>query len=144
MVKIKIPRWKFLPEVILNCQKMIKEILSTWLNLSLGSRRRVQPLLINFDFSRYYHSPEELANQVLQVFYEGKYITYPIDPFKLLKEFGIVFQMRNFDRLEGIYIGPAMPKITSKAQVWYGHRWKPVAPILLGQWSHFSHVPAFW
>jgi len=63
-------------------------------------------LLSNFDFSRYFHSPEELANQVLQVFYEGKEITYPIDPFKLLKEFGIVFQMRNFDRLEGIYIVP--------------------------------------
>lgn len=63
-------------------------------------------MLSNINFSRYFHSPEELANQVLQVFYKGKDITYPIDPFKLLKEFGIVFQMRNFDRLEGIYIVP--------------------------------------
>jgi Zn-dependent peptidase ImmA (M78 family)/fido (protein-threonine AMPylation protein) len=63
-------------------------------------------LLSNKDFSQYFHSPEELATQVLQVFYDGKDITYPIDPFKLLKEFGIVFQMRDFDKLEGIYIVP--------------------------------------
>jgi Zn-dependent peptidase ImmA (M78 family)/Fic family protein len=63
-------------------------------------------LLSEIDFLRFFRSPEELAHQVLQVFYEGKDITYPIDPFKLLKDFGIVFQMRNFDKLEGIYIVP--------------------------------------
>lgn len=63
-------------------------------------------MLNEVDFSRYFHSPEELANQVLQVFYDGKEITYPVDPFKLLKAFGIIYQMWNFDRLEGIYIVP--------------------------------------
>lgn len=58
------------------------------------------------DFSRYFNSPEELASQILQVFYKGRDVVYPIDPFKLLKYFGIFFQMRNFDRLEGIYIVP--------------------------------------
>jgi Zn-dependent peptidase ImmA (M78 family)/fido (protein-threonine AMPylation protein) len=63
-------------------------------------------LLSNFDFSQHFRSPEGLAKQVLQVFYCSKDITYPIDPFKLLKDFGIIFQMRNFDKLEGIYIVP--------------------------------------
>lgn len=63
-------------------------------------------MLNEVDFSSYSHSPEELAGQVLQVFYDGKEITYPIDPFKLLKAFGVVYQMRKFDRLEGIYIVP--------------------------------------
>lgn len=63
-------------------------------------------MLRNTDFSRYFHSPEELATQVLQVFFRGKDIAYPIDPFKILQEFGIVFQLRNFDKLEGVYIVP--------------------------------------
>lgn len=63
-------------------------------------------MLNEIDFSHYYRSPEELAGQVLQVFFGGKDFAYPIDPFKLLKEFGIIFQMMNFDKLEGIYIVP--------------------------------------
>lgn len=58
------------------------------------------------DFSRHFDAPEELARQVLQVFYNGGEIRYPIDPFKLLSEFGIVYQLRDFDKLEGIYIVP--------------------------------------
>ncbi|MEN6409320.1 MAG: ImmA/IrrE family metallo-endopeptidase, partial [Anaerolineaceae bacterium] len=63
-------------------------------------------MLNKFDFSRYFYSPEELAQQVLQVFNHGGDIEYPIDPFKLLSEFNIVYQFRDFDKLEGIYIVP--------------------------------------
>lgn len=63
-------------------------------------------MLSKVDFSPYFYSPEELASQVLQVYFDGDERVFPVDPFKLLKDFGIAFQMRNFDKLEGIYIVP--------------------------------------
>ncbi len=50
-------------------------------------------------------SPEQLANQVLSEMTtsEGN-LTFPIDPFKLLKDNNIYILLRNFDRLDGIII----------------------------------------
>ncbi len=58
------------------------------------------------DFNKYFHSPEQLARKVLEVFFAGGKFEYPIDPFKLLDSFGVVYQFRNFDKLEGVYIVP--------------------------------------
>lgn len=58
------------------------------------------------DFSPYFHSPEELANKVLQVYFKDRKPVYPIDPFHLMKIFGIPFQFREFEKLEGIYFAP--------------------------------------
>jgi len=49
--------------------------------------------------------PEELATEVLQALY-STIIEIPINPFKLLREYAVVYQYRNFDRLEGIYLVP--------------------------------------
>lgn len=51
------------------------------------------------------YSAEELAEKVLREIKEkeGK-ITYPIDPYKLLKENNVIISFSDFDKLEGIII----------------------------------------
>ena len=63
-------------------------------------------MLRKIDFSRYFSSPEELAKQVLQVYFNSTKCVYPINPFNLLNSLGVTYQFRNFDKLEGIYIVP--------------------------------------
>lgn len=48
-------------------------------------------------------TPEQLAQEVLAKIAE-KYgeIKFPIDPFKLLKDEGIIISFSDFERLEGI------------------------------------------
>ena len=64
------------------------------------------PKLIQTDFAQYTKSPEELASKVLQVYFNENPIVFPIDPFRLMREFNIAFQFRDFTKLEGIYIVP--------------------------------------
>jgi len=62
------------------------------------------------DISKLYifgDSPTSLAKKVIERNFEGKPIVFPIDPFDLLSEFGIVYQFRDFEDLEGIYLVPA-------------------------------------
>ena len=54
----------------------------------------------------YFKSPRQLANEVLKLYFGSETPSYPIDPFKLLKEFGVIFQFRGFKGLEGVYIVP--------------------------------------
>ena len=51
-------------------------------------------------------SPIVLANKVINKRYKDQSIVFPIDPFELLSEFGIVYQFREFKELEGIYLVP--------------------------------------
>jgi Zn-dependent peptidase ImmA (M78 family)/fido (protein-threonine AMPylation protein) len=60
----------------------------------------------NIDFSSVYNSPEELAFNVLQVYFNYKTMVFPIDPFDIMRELKISYQLRNFSRLEGVYIVP--------------------------------------
>lgn len=50
-------------------------------------------------------TPEQLANRVLEEIKskQGE-IEFPIDPFKLLKDEGIIVSFSNFDKLEGIIL----------------------------------------
>lgn len=58
------------------------------------------------NFSTFTATPEELANKVLQEFNKIVTITFPIDPFKLLSEFHVIYKFQNFERLEGVYLVP--------------------------------------
>jgi len=50
-------------------------------------------------------NPEELAQKVLQDFFTSSFV-FPIDPFRLLSDYGVLYQFREFDRLEGLYLVP--------------------------------------
>lgn len=48
--------------------------------------------------------PEEMAAVYLAKYYGNDEIEYPINPFQMLKDEGILFSLRNFEKLEGVYI----------------------------------------
>jgi len=49
-------------------------------------------------------SPEELATMFLKDYFNNKEISYPINPFEMLKENGVNFFFRPFKKYEGIYL----------------------------------------
>ncbi len=51
-------------------------------------------------------SPQALAANVLKDRFGEKMPSIPIDPFKLMREYGIVYQLMGFENLEGIYLVP--------------------------------------
>lgn len=51
-------------------------------------------------------SPQALAVKVLKDRFGEKMPSIPIDPFKLMREYGIVYQLMAFENLEGIYLVP--------------------------------------
>ena len=60
------------------------------------------------DYSKYFSSPELLANAVLEQYKnEIGNIEYPINPFKILKSLDVKLVIKNFKDLEGLYI-PAL------------------------------------
>lgn len=48
--------------------------------------------------------PEELAACYLSLYFGNQKIEYPINPFQMLKDEGILFSLMNFKKLEGVYI----------------------------------------
>jgi len=48
--------------------------------------------------------PEEMAAAYLAECFGNKEIEYPINPFQMLKDEGILFSLRDFRKLEGVYI----------------------------------------
>ena len=57
------------------------------------------------DYSKYFSSPELLANAVLEQYKnEIGDIKYPINPFKILKSLDVKLVIKNFKNLEGLYI----------------------------------------
>ena len=56
-----------------------------------------------------FNDPEEMAAAFLARYYGNQKIEYPINPFQMLKDKGILFSLRNFKKLEGVYI-PATGK----------------------------------
>lgn len=56
------------------------------------------------DYAKHINDPEVLATEYLARYFKGNDIQYPINPFKMLKDEGVLFSIRSFDRLEGIYI----------------------------------------
>lgn len=51
-------------------------------------------------------SPQALAEKVLKDRFGEKRPPIPLDPFKLMREYGIVYQLMAFENLEGIYLVP--------------------------------------
>lgn len=51
-------------------------------------------------------SPQELAKIVLEDNYGNNMPPLPIDPFKLMRDYGIIYQFMRFEELEGIYLVP--------------------------------------
>ncbi|MDO4546205.1 MAG: Fic family protein [Bacillota bacterium] len=49
---------------------------------------------------------EELAQKVLFNYYGDEEPSFPIDPFKMIRDMGIIYQFMEFKDLEGIYIFP--------------------------------------
>jgi Zn-dependent peptidase ImmA (M78 family)/fido (protein-threonine AMPylation protein) len=51
-------------------------------------------------------SPYELASAVLKDAYGEEKLSIPIDPFRLMRKHGIIYQLMKFEDLEGIYLVP--------------------------------------
>lgn len=47
---------------------------------------------------------ERLANVFLKEYFSDKEVSFPINPFQMLKEMGVFFTFRPFEKYEGIYI----------------------------------------
>ena len=51
-----------------------------------------------------YRDAESMAAAYLAAYFGNSEIEYPISPFKMLKDEGVDFVIRNFNKLEGVYI----------------------------------------
>ncbi|MDQ8054979.1 Fic family protein [Bacillus velezensis] len=56
------------------------------------------------DYSQYLYSAEKLANNVLKTYFKGGSPKFPINIFKMLKDFGVFYEFRDLDKLEGAYL----------------------------------------
>lgn len=54
--------------------------------------------------AKQYADPEKMAAAYLVKYYGNQKIEYPINPFKMLKDEGILFYLMDFKKLEGVYI----------------------------------------
>ena len=54
--------------------------------------------------AKIYRDPERMAAVYLMKYYGNQKIEYPINPFKMLKDEGILFLLIDFKKLEGVYI----------------------------------------
>lgn len=54
-----------------------------------------------------YNDPEDMAAAYLVRYFENQKIEYPINPFQMLKDEGILFSLMDFKKLEGVYIPAA-------------------------------------
>ena len=64
-------------------------------------------MIRRFDAKNYY-DPEKMAADYLADRFKDKKIEFPINPFLLLKEEGVVFRFLDLNKLEGVYL-PADP-----------------------------------
>ncbi|WPP26284.1 ImmA/IrrE family metallo-endopeptidase [Bacillus subtilis] len=55
-------------------------------------------------YSQYLYSAEKLANNVLKTYFKGGPPKFPINIFKMLKDFGVFYEFRDLDKLEGAYL----------------------------------------
>lgn len=54
-----------------------------------------------------YTDPERMAADYLVAYFGNQKIEYPINPFTLLKDEGVLFTLSNFHKLEGVYVPAA-------------------------------------
>lgn len=66
--------------------------------------------MINFlEKAKWATKADVLASQYLEMYFKDKTMTFPINPFQMLSDFGIILSLNCFDKLEGVYI-PASGK----------------------------------
>lgn len=56
------------------------------------------------DIAKEYPDPEIMAQAYLHSYFGNEKVEYPINPFKMLKDEGVLFSLSNFSKLEGVYI----------------------------------------
>ena len=56
------------------------------------------------DTAKDYDDPEMMAQAYLRSYFGNEKVEYPINPFKMLKDEGILFSLSNFSKLEGVYV----------------------------------------
>ena len=54
--------------------------------------------------AKMFTDPEVMASAYLAKYYENQKVEYPINPFQMLKDEGVLFSLMNFKELEGVYI----------------------------------------
>ena len=54
--------------------------------------------------AKLYKDPEKMASAYLASHFGNSRIEYPINPFALLQDEGVLFNLTNFKKLEGVYI----------------------------------------
>lgn len=54
-----------------------------------------------------YTDPEKMAAAYLAQYFGNQQIEYPLKPFRMLKDEGILFSLMDFKKLEGVYIPPS-------------------------------------
>ncbi len=54
--------------------------------------------------AKLYTDPEKMAQGYLRMYFADSPLSYPLNPFQMLKDAGILFSFRNFKNLEGVYI----------------------------------------
>jgi len=57
-----------------------------------------------YSIAKSINNAEELAALYLQHYYKDREISYPINPFQMLIDEGVKFAIRDFGKLEGVYI----------------------------------------
>lgn len=60
--------------------------------------------------AKQFDDPEKMAAAFLVKYYGNQKIEYPINPFKMLKDEGILFSLMDFKNLEGVYIPASTPE----------------------------------
>jgi len=58
---------------------------------------------LRLEYAQSRHSAENFANIVLDKYYSGSPPEFPINIFQLLRDFGVFYEFRELDRLEGAY-----------------------------------------
>lgn len=54
--------------------------------------------------AKQYSDPEKMAAAYLAEYFGNQEIEYPINPFQMLKDEGVLFSLMEFKKLEGVYI----------------------------------------
>lgn len=58
-------------------------------------------------YAKEYQDAEQMASDYLVLYFGNNKIEYPINPFEMLRSEGVLFDIANFKKLEGVYIPPA-------------------------------------
>ena len=61
-------------------------------------------MILSSSEAKKYSEPEKMASVFLNRYFNNQEIKYPINPFKILQDYGVIFKLSNLRKLEGVYI----------------------------------------